>query len=151
MRLSKVSFICLLICFLTASLHAAETRIIKVLPHYLDAKGRNSLSPSLYERDAYQVYLRDHPEQRSALRFDVQWKGKAKSELKIKIEIRTSQGESIQQISKEAAVRKTGWFSNWAAVKWEGEDYNKIGQVLAWRATLWDVEKQLAEKKSFLW
>ena len=55
----------------TVASQAAEGKIIKVLPHLLDKKGRHTLSPSLYERDAYQAKLRTHPEDISALRFDV--------------------------------------------------------------------------------
>ena len=37
-------------------------RVIKVLHHLIDAKGRNALAPSLFERDAYQIHLRENPE-----------------------------------------------------------------------------------------
>ena len=45
------------------SAQAATGRVIKVLPQFLDLKGRNSLTPSLYERDVYQNVLRDHTNQ----------------------------------------------------------------------------------------
>ena len=41
---------------------ARVARITKVLPHLLDDKGRHTLSPSLYERDAYQAELRKNPD-----------------------------------------------------------------------------------------
>src|SRR5258705_13546151 len=68
----------LLGCWLTLAWQAsaATGRIIKVLPHFLDLKGRHSLSPSLYDRDAYQARLRDHREERSGMRFDIEWKSK---------------------------------------------------------------------------
>src|SRR5690348_1436186 len=56
---------------------AAGARIIKVLPHLLDRDSRHTLSPSLYERDAYQSFLRKNADQCAGLRFDVQWKAKA--------------------------------------------------------------------------
>ena len=64
----------LLACLLAleVSALAASGKIIKVLPFFLDLKGRHSLHPSLYERDAYQAYLRQHPELRSGLQIDVQ-------------------------------------------------------------------------------
>ena len=55
---------------------AATGRIIKVLPHLLDLQGHHALSPSLYDRDAYQARLRQHPDLVSGIRFDVQWKAK---------------------------------------------------------------------------
>ena len=69
-------------CLLSASLavawpaQSATGRVIKVLPQYLDLKGRNSLTPSLYERDTYQTNLRDHTNLCSGMRFNVQWKAK---------------------------------------------------------------------------
>src|SRR5713226_718623 len=56
---------------------ASNSSLLKVLPEYLDLKGRNSLSPSLYERDVYQVTLREHPERRSGIRFYIQWRSKS--------------------------------------------------------------------------
>ena len=53
---------------------AATGRVIKVLPLFLDAQGRDAVSPSLFDRDAYQVYLRQHTNEISAIRFDVLWK-----------------------------------------------------------------------------
>src|SRR5438876_12384074 len=55
---------------------SATGRVIKVLPEFLDLQGRSSLAPSLYERDAYQAVLREHPERRAGIRFYVQWKTK---------------------------------------------------------------------------
>jgi hypothetical protein len=48
------------LCWLGLALPApaATGRLMKVLPEYLDAKGLTSLSPSLFERDAYQAILR---------------------------------------------------------------------------------------------
>jgi len=53
---------------------AVSGRVVKVLPLLLDRKGRDAVSPSLYDRDAYQVYLRQHTNEISAIRFDVLWK-----------------------------------------------------------------------------
>src|SRR6059036_401414 len=76
------SFVCLsLVCCFAAvlSANASTGKVLKVLPHFLDTNGLHTLSPSLYERDAYQAYLRQHPEKRSGIRFDVQWKAKGPS------------------------------------------------------------------------
>src|SRR5208282_3204964 len=69
---------------------AAAGRVVKVLPLFLDIQGREALSPSLYDRDAYQAYLRRHPDQRSAVRFDVLWKASNTGEasLKLRVELR---------------------------------------------------------------
>ena len=65
---------------------ASSGKIVKVLPHFLDAKGRHTLSPSLFERDAYQAQLRAHPEQRSGIRYDIHWRARASwGELKLKV------------------------------------------------------------------
>src|SRR5215467_10587609 len=114
----------------------ATGRVIKVLPHFLDLKGRASLSPSLYDRDAYQVVLRDHPERRSGMRFDMQWrtKGAVWSDLKLRVELRgVAQGESAKQMVLERDLESGGWFSHWTSMTLVGQEYKSIGEVTAWR------------------
>lgn len=132
---------------------AAEGKIIKVLPHLLDAQGRTTLSPSLYERDAYQAHLRKHPELCSALRFDIQWKqrGSSPDKLKLKLELRTSKGTPAAPLTIESAVQSDGWFSTSTGLVVAGEQYKTMGDVIAWRVTLWDGEQLASEQKSFLW
>src|ERR1051325_4966895 len=79
-----------LFCLMAAvSAEAATGRVMKVLPQFLDLKGRHALSPSLYDRDAYQAYLRQHTNEVSGMRFAVQWKaGGASTALKLRVEIR---------------------------------------------------------------
>lgn len=133
------------------SADAAQARIIKVLPHLIDHQGRHTLSPSLYERDAYQAELRRQPELASALRFDVQWKGVGlkRDGLKLRLELRVS-GEPSTIILEES-VKPKGLFSHWNSLKLEGEAFKLAGKVTAWRATLWQGEEMVAEQKSFLW
>jgi len=142
-----------LLPFCALFLEAADAKIIKVLPHYLDLEGRHALSPSLYERDAYQEVLRKSPEQRSALRFDIQWKAKGGSprNLKLRMELRTSKNYLLKPLVVEQSVRKRRWFSSWSALRVSGEQFQQMGELLAWRATLWDGEKLVAEHRSFLW
>ncbi|HZQ46851.1 MAG TPA: hypothetical protein VFC07_07570 [Verrucomicrobiae bacterium] len=137
---------------------ATEGRVLKVLPQLLDKKGRNSLTPSLYDRDAYQAFLRLHPAQISALRFAVQWKAKApESEaLKLRVEIRgmahnLAPGELPRATTLEQTVHQHHWFSHWASVNLGAEEYKTFGEVTAWRVTLWDGDRLLSEKRSFLW
>jgi hypothetical protein len=132
---------------------ASAVKIMKVLPHYLDLEGRHSVSPSLYDRDAYQAYLRATPAQRSALRFDIQWKGKGidPSNLKLRMELRTSAGPLDKPLIVERSIKRSGWFSTWSALVISGEDYQKMGEFIAWRVTLWKGDQLLAEQKSFLW
>jgi hypothetical protein len=133
---------------------AATGKVIKVLPHFLDKAGRNSLAPSLYERDAYQAFLRSHPEERSGMRFDVQWKKKGPiwEELKVRVELRgMAKGDLPEQRVLEQSVQAGGWFSNWTGLKLTGEDYLAFQEVTAWRVTLWEGEHLLSEQTSFLW
>ena len=133
--------------------HAASGRVVKVLPHFLDLQGRHSVSPSLYDRDAYQAELRAHPEKRSGIRFDILWRGRGepKQKAKLRVEMRGSaKGNLPTEKTIETEVTLTG-ISHWAAIKLDGEDYKKFGEVTAWRVTLWDGDKMLGEQKSFLW
>ncbi len=133
---------------------AATGRVIKVLPLFLDLKGRESLSPSLYERDAYQAILRRDPKRRSGMRFAVQWKTKGPvwGPLKVRVELRgIAQGNLPRQLVLEKSVEGGGWFSHWSAIALTGEDYRNLGQVTAWRVTLWEGATMLGEQASFLW
>jgi hypothetical protein len=132
---------------------AADIKVIKVLPHYLDQEGRHSLSPSLFERDAYQSFLRKNPDRRSGLRFDIQWKAKAvaSSNLVLRVELRTSKGPQGKPLVVERPVHRSGWFSRWSDLMIVGEPYRNMGDMIAWRVGLWDGERLLSEQKSFLW
>lgn len=141
-----------LVLLLSAALaHAGSGKLLKVLPHFLDREGRHALSPSLFERDAYQAHLRKNPEEISALRFDVNWSAEGKpANLRLRVEARGSKA-SAQPKTIETPI-KPGWSgSAWAAVTLDKETYQSLGGVAAWRVTLWDGETMLAEQKSFLW
>ena len=145
-----------LICWLavTLSAQAATGRVIKVLPQFLDLKGRASLSPSLYERDAYQFRLQQRPKEQSGLKFEVQWKSKGPvwEPLTLRVELRgTARGNLPRQLVLDKRVEPTGWFSRWTAVLLAGAEYQDFGEVTAWRVTLWEGEQVLGEQKSFLW
>jgi hypothetical protein len=151
-------FLAGLCAFLVAASTAsgAAARILKVLPHFLDREGRHSLSPSLYDRDAYQARLREHPELRSGMRFDVQWRARTgrPATLKLRLELRGStRGDLPTQTTLETPVRvgRSGVGGGWAQLRLTGEDYRNFGDLTAWRATLWEGETLLAEEKSFLW
>jgi len=149
------SAIALIIVLTAASIsHATEARVIKVLPQFLDRRGRDSISPSLYDRDAYQAQLRKKPELRSGLQFAVQWKASssANQELKIRVELRgTAKGDLPKAAKIETIVKQKGSFSHWATIVLDEKVYQDIGEMTAWRVTLWEGEKLLSEQKSFLW
>ncbi len=145
LKFIPLALVCLALGF---QAHAAE--IIKVLPHLLDENRLHTLSPSLYERDAYQAYLQQHPEHVSALRFDVQWKGKGKS-LKLRIQTRGSLSKQARIVVLERKVKPPFLFSKWSSITLAGEPYKQFGKLVAWRATLWSGDQLLAEQKSFLW
>lgn len=140
------------LCFCISG-EAAQAKIIKVLPHLLDAEGRHSLSPSLYQRDAYQALLRKNPAMQSTMRFDVQWKAKGvkSSHLRIRLELHMSKNESGKPHVLEVLAKRPRWFSKWSSLKLEEIDFPNLGRLISWRATLWDGDRQLTELKSFLW
>lgn len=129
----------------------AEARIIKVLPHLLDANGRAALSPSLYERDAYQAHLRQNRDEISSLRFDVQYKSRIKDPLVLRIEIRGSKMDLGQSRTFETDVEPRRWFSSWGRLRLSKQVYEEIGTIVAWRASLRHNGEEIAELESFLW
>lgn len=150
MKFIKPWLILALLVLVSAPLHAASGKVLKVLPHLLDEKGRHSLSPSLYERDAYQAKLRKERALVSTVRFDVNWKARGvdKENLRIRVELR---GEKVgPPVVVEEKVRP-GVFSKWSGVTVPKETYQELQSVSAWRVTLWNGDEQVAEQKSFLW
>ena len=143
-----------LAAFLAAgSVSAAEGKVVKVLPHLLDQAGRHSLSPSLFEHDAYQAELRKHPEKVGGLRYDVRWKarGADRTKLKLRLQLRTANRAAAEPLVLEAPVQARFGSGGWAAVTLEADAYRAAGNVQAWRATLLEGDTELAEQKSFLW
>jgi hypothetical protein len=146
-------FLILALLLIAPVVRAGEGRVIKVLPQFLDSKGRHALSPSLYERDAYQFILRKSPTKRAALRLAIQWKAKNVdwSKLRLRAEMRGLIEDNLHSVTLEEPVKKTGHFSNWAELKIEGAAYRDFGQLMAWRVTLLEGDRQLGQMQSFLW
>ena len=135
---------------LAMTARAQSAKIIKVLPHFLDLKGRASISPSLFDRDAYQQELRATPTNRSALRFDVQWKASGHGPLTLRIDDKGGQGREPRSAMVEKPV-KGGKFSKWTSIPLTGTNYETFGELVSWRPTLLDGTNVIAEQKSFLW
>jgi hypothetical protein len=144
----------LLVVLAPAAARADGGRVYKVLPEFLDTQGRESLTPSLYDRDAYQAILRHNPDKRSALRFAVQWNAPVTrtSEWKLRVELRgVPAGERPKQAVLELPLAPHHGYSRWDSVILKGDDYKAFGEVTAWRTTLWDGDQLIDEQKSFLW
>ncbi|HTY87721.1 MAG TPA: hypothetical protein VMB80_09680 [Candidatus Acidoferrum sp.] len=139
--------------FWALAVDAPAGRVIKVLPLFLDQKGRDALSPSLFDRDAYQVYLRQHTNEISALRIDVLWKAANTrgARLNLRVELRgAGPGGLPQQVTLEKTVTP-GSFRRWTSLTLVDQDYQKFGGLAAWRVTLWLGDRLMGEQKSFLW
>jgi len=149
-------FVTLLLLGSLASAFAAGAvtgRIVKVLPLLLDLKGHDAISPSLFDRDAYQFYLRQHTNDISAIRFDVLWKSANAPDagLKLRLELRgVGTGGLPNQTTLERSV-SPGYFRRWNTLTLGGAEYKNFGELIAWRATLWSGEQMISEQKSFLW
>ena len=153
MRRAFQFILTLLLLAAAFSAAAANGKIAKVLPHLLDLKGRHSLTPSLYDRDAYQARLRQNPDQCSGIRFDILWRGRsATNEMAtLRVELRgTAKGDLPSKTSLETQVRINGT-GHWTQLLLVGDEFKKFGEVTAWRVTLWDGEQLVGEQKSFLW
>ena len=146
---------CLLGCLLGVSPEAGAAigKVNKVLPHFLDTQGRHSLSPSLFDRDAYQAQLRQNPAQRSGIRYDIHWRVRSvkPATFKLKLELRGIAKGNLPQLKTIEQDVKGGVSSRWARITLAGNDYEQFGEVTAWRVTLWDGDELLGEQKSFLW
>lgn len=131
-----------------------SARVLKVLPHFLDHQGRHTVNPSLFDRDSYQFELRQKPELRSGMRFDVLWKGirgTPSAVLKLQVEMRGSKATAQNPVVVSQRVFATSDFSQWTRLPVVGTDYENLGDLLSWRVSLWKDEVLVAEQTSFLW
>jgi hypothetical protein len=132
---------------------ALSGNIVKVLPLFLNLKGQDAISPSLYDRDAYQVYLREHTNEVSAIRYDVLWSTSRSgtNQLTLRLELR---GIGENGIPRQTTIEQSvmpHYFRHWTSLLMAGDDYKHFGEVVAWRASLWSGPQLLSEQKSFLW
>jgi hypothetical protein len=147
---------CLLLFGSLAAAAAADVttgRVVKVLPFFLDLKGHAALSPSLFDRDAYQAYLREHTNEISAVRFDIQWSASHAdaAALKLRLELRGTGPDSLPRATTLETPVTPHFFRHWTSLALGGEDRKQFGDVTSWRATLWADDRLIAEQKSFLW
>lgn len=152
--LMRIAFLFLVVLAAHAET-AVSGQVLKVLPLFLDTSGRTGTSPSLFERDAYQVELRKYPERRSGIEFAVNWKAKGPKDtpLTLRIELRGGQPGQLPTTGslEQKVTPKGGLFGTWTSLKLTGQEYKRVGDVNSWRATLWNGDTLVAEAKSFLW
>jgi hypothetical protein len=151
MKLARCFVLLAMFAFVSARCEAASAKIIKTLPHFLDLQGRHTLHPSLFERDAYQDELKRHPDRCSGMRFDIQWKSRDLKKATVRLEVRGAKTPPRKEEVFETEVKAGGLFSRWSALRVEGKDFRRIGEIRAWRVSVWDGGQMLAEEKSFLW
>jgi hypothetical protein len=151
--LKLVSILCLLAITTLASGTETTGHVLKVLPHLLDQKGQHTISPSLYDRDAYQAKLRASPDLVTGTRFDIEWKARntGGKTLKLRLELRSDVKDRLPAEKTLETDVKAGFFGKWTSLSLTGDDYKQFGAITAWRVTLWDGDRQIAEQKSFLW
>ncbi|KAB2660925.1 MAG: hypothetical protein DVB31_13155 [Verrucomicrobia bacterium] len=146
-------FLILLALLVSRPLFGAEARIDKVLPQLLDAQGRVALSPSLYERDAYQAQLRLHPTNVAGLRFAIHWKAPrhGTNAVTVRLELRTAKRAGLPPLVLESNEVPARWGGRWTLLAIDGTAYRKEGDVVAWRAVIRDGDREVASTRSFLW
>ena len=132
---------------------AVTGHVVKVLPLLLDLKGRASTSPSLFDRDAYQAYLRQHTNEVSGVRFDVLWSVSHADDasLKLRLELRGAGPDSLPRQTTLEETVTPHFFRHWTSLTLADADLKNFGSVTSWRATLWSGDRMIAEQKSFLW
>ncbi len=148
----------LIMCLVLASFTALAAdeisgHVVKVLPFFVDLHGQIAKSPSLFDRDAYQAYLREKTNEVSAIRYDVQWKAtKAEdAKLKLRVELHGVGEHGMPKLLTLETNIPAGTFHEWTSMTLSSNEFKNFGTVVAWRATLWNDDKLLGEQKSFLW
>ncbi len=131
--------------------------ITKVIPQFKDQKGRVALSPSLFERDAYQASLRRDPTKTSGMIFRVHVRRLGASKQSnlpppelLRLEVRgkdTTKAATTVDLKLAPEVAKR----NWHFINLGRADFEKLGSVTAWRVSLWREGKLISSQTSFLW
>jgi hypothetical protein len=137
----------------TAAPAAKAGRVVKVLPLFLDLKGHDAISPSLFDRDAYQAFLSQHTNEVSAIRFDVLWKASNAKDAKLKLRAEL-RGVGEHGMPRQTVLEKEvtpAFFRSWTSLTLGGDELKNFGSLVAWRVTLWNGDQLLGEQKSFLW
>ncbi|NGO38003.1 hypothetical protein G4L39_01140 [Limisphaera ngatamarikiensis] len=142
------------LAILGASLTPGTAQVLKVLPQYLDREGRAARSPSLFDRDAYQAQLRRHPELRESMRFQILWRRppNVTGNLKLRIELRGVARDGIpheQTLEQPLTTKRTG--RHWTSIRLAPDTFRALGDVVAWRVTLWSDDTLVGQQQSFLW
>lgn len=154
MSLRNLLLLIVVFCLVNAgAAGAAPARIMKVIPLFVDEEGRHALSPSLYERDAYQVLLAKHPERQAGMRYTVRWKLTRNQPgiHTLRLELRGAKSYRVAPYTIELPIKKSGWYGRWAHFEIDPVVFHDLGSVIAWRASLNADGQCLAEQKSFLW
>jgi hypothetical protein len=151
MRLALALFLALVSLPVFAS--GPDGRVIKVLPLFLDTNGVDAISPSLFDRDAYQAHLRNHPAEVSALRVDILWTAQpaTNEQVSLRAELRGVSTNALPTATTLETNLMLTTSRHWTSLKIGGTDYKNIGTLVAWRVTLWDGDTMLGEQKSYLW
>ncbi len=131
---------------------AADQKVIKVLPHLLDKDGAHTVSPSLFDRDAYQSWLKKNPDHQTGVRYDIHWRSAKPGKFELKLELlgRVKKGQ-IKRRTVEGKVSVQRSKSQWTALSLTGEDFKQFGPIVAWRVSLWQGDQLVAKHQSFLW
>jgi hypothetical protein len=153
MRAVSILLLMLGVCVTARAADAVTGKVVKVLPFLVDQQGRIALSPSLFDRDAYQAQLRQHTNEVSAVRYDVLWSAKnaGDASLTLRVELRGVNTNNLPEFKTLETTVTPGFFRQWTELLLPGDEYKKFGGITAWRATLWDGGQLLGEEKSFLW
>ena len=151
--MSRYGIVLLLLLAGSPMVWGGPDRIIKVLPHYVDLQGRHAVSPSLFERDAYQAMLRQNPLKQGGRQFDIQWKARKRAgrTLQLRLELVTIHHVKGSPFTVDLDVTPTGTFHRWKRVKLDKALTDRLGEIIAWRVTLREGGAELSEQKSFLW
>lgn len=150
----RTLFTILLALMVLVNARASSTgHVFKVLPLLLDQEGHTATSPSLFDRDAYQVYLRNHADLISGVRYDILWKAPKAADTKyiLRLELRGVATDGKPKLKTFESPVTPGYFRKWSSFTLGGEEMKQSGSVVAWRATLLDGSTVIGEQKSFLW
>ena len=128
--------------------------VLKVNRTLLDPLGHETdVVGNLKGEAVYQYALRHDPNRQTGARFHIKWKSPKRAErIRLVLEL---QGLSTTNESTRATLTANqpdmdGW-AEWTTVDITGEQFKKLGEIMAWRVTLYSGDRVMAEQPSANW
>ena len=141
-------------CRTPNSVESPGCAILKVNRVLLDEKGyETDVVGNLKEEADYQFLLRHEPTKQQGVRFHIKWKAPRHARsLRLQVEIRglNAQNQTTSDVESLSLEENEGW-AGWSTLEVTEKKFKKLGQITAWKITLFSGGQAKAVLPSANW